>query len=202
MIKKVHIATSREVGHKCISWAKENLPVGFVLVEDSKECDIFISILYDKILSPDFLESKQCFNFHPGILSGYRGAGAYSWAIINEETKSGVTLHLIDKGIDSGDIIEIREFPIIATDTAFSLWERGNILLQKMFRSWFKNLLNENYTTTQQVDSESAIYYRKDLNKAKDLTRFIRGLHFPGKESSYYLNNQGVKVYLEFTKGE
>ncbi|MGZ8691232.1 MAG: formyltransferase family protein, partial [Gaiellaceae bacterium] len=67
---KVHIATSRQVGEDC-----KKLVSGLVSME---ECDIFISVLYEQIISDEFIHSKKaCFNFHPAILPEYRGIGAY-----------------------------------------------------------------------------------------------------------------------------
>jgi len=196
--KKVCIATSRDIGNKCKEWAKENIPTEYILVDEIENADIVISVLYDTIITAKTMKNKKCYNFHPGILPEYRGAGAYSWTLINEDKKSGITLHLIDEGIDTGDIIEIREFIISKNDTAHSLNERGNDLIFKMFKDWFKDLLEENYTAVPQPSENARIYYRNDLDKMKNLTKYIRALHFPGKESSYYINNKGKKTYIKF----
>ena len=87
------------------------------------ECEVFISVLYDKILPASFLEGRRCYNFHPGILPQYRGAGAFSWAILNGEKETGITLHEIDGDIDHGPIINISRFPVLPYDTASKLYE-------------------------------------------------------------------------------
>tara|TARA_Y100000401_G_C8319473_1_gene224435 strand:+ start:1006 stop:1620 length:615 start_codon:yes stop_codon:yes gene_type:complete len=199
--KKVCILTSRDIGLKCINWAKNNMPKGFKFCKNIEDSDIIISVLYDKIISPSIVNYKKCFNFHPGILPEYRGAGAYSWTLINEDNKSGITLHVIDDGIDTGDIIEIREFIVTKKDTAFSLNDRGNKLIYKMFKDWFFDLLIDNFTAIKQPEERARTYYRKDLHKIKNITKYIRALHFPGKESAYYINNKGEKIYIKF-KGE
>ena len=199
-MNKVHIATSRSVGEKCRLWASKNIPAGWELVDDASESDVFISVLYDKILSPFFINERSCFNFHPGILPQYRGAGAYSWVLINGDDKTGITLHLIDDGIDTGDIIEVRAFPVDKnSDTAFSLYERGEKTMYKMFQDWFHNILEGKYEAFKQDESCAAIYYRKDLNSIKDLSRYIRALTFEGKESAYYIDNKGKKKYIHFS---
>tara|TARA_R110001592_G_scaffold335117_1_gene619705 strand:- start:4818 stop:5426 length:609 start_codon:yes stop_codon:yes gene_type:complete len=199
MKKKVYIGTSRDIGHQCINWAKDNIPAGFELVDDMYNCDIFISVLYEKLINLEFIKNRKCFNFHPGILPQYRGAGVYSWAIINGDDKTGITLHLIDEGIDSGDIIEIRAFPINKhQDTAQTLFEKGNNMLFTMFTNWFHLLLNDQYDAVAQDESQTAIYYRKDLEKVKDLTRYIRAFTFDSKESAYYINGNGNRVYIDY----
>lgn len=199
-MKKVFIATSRPIGEDCIRWARQNLPPSFTLINDMEDSDIIISVLYEKLISGDILKGKTCFNFHPGILPEYRGAGAYSWSLINSEEKAGITLHLLDNGIDDGDIIEIREFLISSKDTAYSLCLRGTKLIYKMFKDWFEDLLKGNYEAHPQSNKNMGLYLRKDLHKAKDLTRYIRAFYFPGKEGAFYLNNSGDKVYLNFEK--
>ncbi len=201
MNPKVCIATSRDVGQKCIDWARDAIPTGFTLVEDIDSADIIISVMYDKLIDKNTVSEKQCFNFHPGVLPEYRGAGAYSWVILNGERKTGVTLHRMDSGIDTGDIIEIREFLIRDDDTAYSLFKKAEKLIYRMFREWFSDILFGEYEHVPQKKNEGSLYLRKDLHKVKDVTQIMRAFHFPGKESAYYLNDSGDKVYLNF-KGQ
>ena len=51
MIKKIFISDNKDIGLKCKSWASNNLPDGFTIVDDMVDCDIFLSVQYDKILS-------------------------------------------------------------------------------------------------------------------------------------------------------
>tara|TARA_R110001592_G_scaffold349859_1_gene645516 strand:- start:1030 stop:1629 length:600 start_codon:yes stop_codon:yes gene_type:complete len=190
---KVHIASSREIGTKCKNWASNNMPSGFELTENMSESDIFISVLYDKIIKQDFIENRKCYNFHPGILPEYRGAGCSSWAIINGEKESGVTLHYIDSGIDTGDIICIDTFPIEDLDTAYDVNEKALDIMYNSFIRNFIYLLEGSIMSVRQGTGKT--YYRKDLDKAKDLTRFIRAFTFPGKEGAYYIKNN-VKNYI------
>lgn len=197
-MSKVFIATSRPVGQRCIEWAQDNMPYSFELCNTIEESDIVISVLYDKLFAPEIINKKKCFNFHPGSLPEYKGSGAFSWVIINNEKKCGITLHLIDDGIDTGDIIEIREFLISQTDTAISLFNKGTDVMYKMFTDWFGDLLVGNYIATKQPIDNNRLYLRKDLHKAKNLSRFIRAFYFPSKESAYYYNVFGKKVYIHY----
>lgn len=160
------------------------------------ECDIFVSVMYDKIVPQEFIEKRRCYNFHPGVLPWYRGAGAYSWAIINGEFESGVTLHEIDKDIDHGDVIDIRRFPITSKDTAETLFRKAEETILDMFSYWIDRLVLGNCPATTQEGGR--IYYRKDLEKAKDLTRFVRAFTFEGKDNAYYVNNKGEKIELKY----
>ena len=197
-MRKVHIATSRDIGAECINWAINNMPPNYVLTPEMCDADVIISVLYDKIINHSMLNNKECFNFHPGILPEYGGTCSNSWALINNEAKAGVSLHIIDGGIDTGDIIEIREFIISKHDTAFSLHKRSNNLIYKMFKDWFKDLLEGNFIAAKQPEQNKKIYYRKDFNRMKNITRLVKAFYFPGKESCYFFNSRGKKVYIDY----
>jgi len=201
-VKKVFIATSREVGRQCLAWAQKNTPNGFIIVEDMSSADIVISVMYENIISVEVVKSKKCYNFHPGILPEYKGSGILSWVLINGENKFGITLHIIDKGVDTGDIIEIREFLISKEDTAFSLYKKTEKMIFKMFKNWYNDLLLEDFIATPQKKNKGNYYLKKDLQKAKNLTKFIKAFHFPGKEPVYYVNNKGKKIYLNYKEEE
>ncbi|WP_064774311.1 methionyl-tRNA formyltransferase [Neomoorella mulderi] len=61
-------------------------------------------------------------NYHPSLLPKYRGGSAMNWAIINGETETGVTIHQIDAGIDTGPIILQQKVAIDPDDTVKSLY--------------------------------------------------------------------------------
>jgi len=200
MSKKVCILTSRNVGQECIKWSKSNTPPGFELTQDLQTADIVISVMYEKLIKKEQMKNKVCFNFHPGTLPEYRGSGVFSWAIINQERKMGITLHLIDSGMDTGDIIEIRQFLISKQDTAHSLFLKGEKTILKMFKDWYFDLLNNNYIASPQALKEGKNYYIKDLQKAKNLTKFVKAFYFPEKEPAYFYNDRMEKIYIHYTK--
>ncbi len=197
-IVKVCIATSRGIGQKCQAWAQKNTPDGFELTDDLSAADIIICVMYEKILGPEYVNNSKCINFHPGILPEYKGSGTFSWVIINGEQKAGVSLHLIDRGLDTGDVIEIREFLIDKEDTAYSLFKRGEEVIYRMFKNWYVDLLHGNYTAVPQRKKAGKLYYKKDLQKAKNLTRFAKAFYFPNKESAFYFNEKKEKIYLNY----
>jgi natural product biosynthesis luciferase-like monooxygenase protein len=60
-------------------------------------------------------------NFHDGPLPGYAGLNAPVWALLNGETLHAITWHLMTAGIDEGEVLATRSFPIEPDDTAFTL---------------------------------------------------------------------------------
>ncbi|MDO9526793.1 MAG: LLM class flavin-dependent oxidoreductase [Gemmobacter sp.] len=77
-----------------------------------------LSIIPDGVLT---LARKGAVNFHDGPLPRHAGLNAPVWAILEGETQHGITWHLIEGGIDEGDILEQRLFPITPGETALTL---------------------------------------------------------------------------------
>jgi len=63
-------------------------------------------------------------NIHAGLLPRYRGRAPLSWAILNGETEAGLTVHYIDRGVDSGPVIAQRRYRIGPDETAGELYGR------------------------------------------------------------------------------
>ncbi|MDH6129735.1 formyltransferase family protein [Kitasatospora sp. GP82] len=77
-------------------------------------CDLVFSVLYDKIIGPGLIDNtERIINCHPGRLPQYRGARPVNWALHNRENLHGITIHVIDSGIDSGPVL---------TEALFSIW--------------------------------------------------------------------------------
>jgi methionyl-tRNA formyltransferase len=194
---KIFIGYSRPIGEICKHWAKENLPHGVVLTDDMEQADIFISVLYDKILTGDYLKKlRGAYNFHPGKLPEYRGSATYSWAHINEEKQAGITLHKIDAGIDTGDIIECVMFPV--KETVELTFKEAEMNIFAMFRRWFKWLVLDDEVLSYPQEGTGHTYYRKDLDSAKNLTKYVQAFTFEGKERAYFINSEGKKIYLNY----
>ncbi|GAA1034323.1 MULTISPECIES: formyltransferase family protein [Amycolatopsis] len=77
-------------------------------------CDLVVSVLYDKIIGPDLVASTPMIvNCHPGRLPQHRGVRPVNWALRNGDHLAGITVHVVDDGIDSGAILG---------ETLFSIW--------------------------------------------------------------------------------
>ncbi len=81
-------------------------------------CDIFVSMSFDQIFRPETLAipPMETINCHAGKLPFYRGRNILNWALINDERDFGITVHYIDPGIDTGDIILQETYPITDQD--------------------------------------------------------------------------------------
>jgi methionyl-tRNA formyltransferase/RimJ/RimL family protein N-acetyltransferase len=100
--------------------------------------DIIISAFWAYILKPDVLRipTMGTINMHPAYLPYNRGVHPNVWSFV-EGTPAGVTLHYIDEGIDTGDIIAREHIPIHALDTAETLYYKTLVEIVALFaRQW------------------------------------------------------------------
>jgi methionyl-tRNA formyltransferase len=81
--------------------------------------DLILVNSYSMILGEDVLAVPRhgAVNVHGAMLPAYRGANPTEWAVINGERSTGVTIHMIDAGIDTGPIVAQRPVPIQFEDT-------------------------------------------------------------------------------------
>ncbi len=200
MNRKIFISDNKDIGSKCKHWAKNNLPSGFEITDSVEECNIFISILYDKILNKEFLQNKECYNFHPAILPNYAGVGTMTWSILNNEKYHGITLHKIDNQIDAGDIIDIIKFKIDEDETAYSLYKKTTTRMFDFFKKKFNNILTKNYKLTKQDFSNRKVYTYKDLDNLLNLSNYMRATYFPNKTTPYYYDKLNKKQKVRWEK--
>ncbi len=88
--------------------------------------DAIVVAAYGKLLPPKVLEIPRlgCINVHASLLPAYRGAAPINWAIMNGEKQSGVTIMLMEEGLDTGPILAQRTVPITLEDTAQTLSDK------------------------------------------------------------------------------
>jgi methionyl-tRNA formyltransferase len=96
----------------------------------SHAADVAVVVAYGRILPPTFLEAfpKGAINVHFSLLPKYRGAAPVNWAIVNGETKTGVTTMQMDAGLDTGDILLQTETAIGAAENSVELMQRLSLI--------------------------------------------------------------------------
>ena len=99
-----------------------------VFVESIRQLkpDVIVVVAYGQILPQSILDVPQygCLNVHTSLLPKYRGAAPIQWAILNDETETGVTLMKMDAGLDTGPLLAQVPTPIHETDTSETLHDR------------------------------------------------------------------------------
>lgn len=91
-----------------------------------KSPDLIIVVAFGQILKQNLLNSSKwgAINIHASLLPKYRGAAPIQWAIINNESKTGLTVMEMDEGMDTGPILLQAELPIVQDETAGHLHDR------------------------------------------------------------------------------
>lgn len=84
---------------------------------------LLLSVYYTQVFRPGLLESVDgpALNFHPALLPRHRGVAPLIWAIVEGDETTGVTVHHIDRGIDTGKVVLQHPIPIHPDDTGFVL---------------------------------------------------------------------------------
>ena len=85
----------------------------------SYNCDLLVSMSFNQIFRKDIINITPIgiINCHAGKLPFYRGRNILNWALINDEKEFGITVHFVDEGIDTGDIILQKTYPITEKDS-------------------------------------------------------------------------------------
>jgi len=88
--------------------------------------DLIAMAEYGQILPKAILDLPRlgCLNVHTSLLPKYRGAAPIQWAILNDESETGVTIMKMDPGLDTGDILTQRATPIRPDDDSQTLHDR------------------------------------------------------------------------------
>ena len=151
-------------------FCKNNKMIKFININDAYQIPdlIFISLHYDKIIKTEKFKSNKLFNIHFSLLPKYKGMHTTAWPIIMGEKFSGVTLHKIDNGIDTGDLISQIKFKIHIFDNAENIFLKyikyGVLLFKKQISKIIKNKIK----MTKQSELNST-YYSKDSINFKNL---------------------------------
>jgi len=127
-----------------------------------------------------------CINYHDGPLPLYAGLYATSWAIINGETRHGITWHVMIDRIDAGDILKQTAVPITGTETVHSLNVKCHVAAFRTFAVLVRELDTQTVARTPQ-DLTRRTYYGRSRWKstvipwdwtADAIDRFCRALAF------------------------
>ena len=143
------------------------------------------------------------FNLHASLLPQYRGAAPINWAVINGETKTGVSTFFLKHEIDTGDILFRQEEEIKPEDNVGTLYERLMNIGADLILKTVVAIEEDTYSPfPQQFDSElkSAPKIFKETckidwtNSAKDIHNLVRGLS-PDPVAWTELRDKTCKIY-------
>ncbi len=146
--------------------AGRELGIKEVKLEDLYEIHdlLFISLEFSELVKIEKFKTKKLFNIHFSLLPKYKGMFTSALPLLNGEEHSGVTLHKIDDGIDTGEIIDQIKFNIEADDTArdlyFNYLKNGFLLLQNNL----DKLIYDCYSASAQSPINASYFSKKTID--------------------------------------
>ncbi len=121
--------------------------------------DVMVVVAYGKILPESLLGIARfgCVNVHYSLLPAYRGAAPVNWALVNGETRTGVSLMKMDKGMDTGPVFASATVEIDLLDNAPGLFEKLTVVATDLLIQKLPLYLDGKLVPVPQ-DEESATY--------------------------------------------
>ncbi|MBL1321631.1 MAG: hypothetical protein COA63_011300 [Methylophaga sp.] len=142
--------------------------------------DLLISAYFSQILKKEVISVPKMgiLNVHPGWLPSYKGAMAYFWVLKNGSDRGGVTVHWIDEGVDTGDVLARRSFPLKANTTQETVLMITAVIGASLIRRVVRKLIAGEDLQPLAIEKEKDMYYpmpgEKDFESYFEQRRFFR----------------------------
>ncbi len=166
--------------------------------------DIMITCAFGQILSQEILDIPKLgvFNIHASLLPKYRGASPIQTAILNGETKTGITIMKTDIGVDTGDIVLQEEFNIPNEMTAGELFENLSLLGSKCILKALDKIVEGNESYIKQDNSLATftkIFKKEDAkinwnDNANKIVNSVRAFN-PSPIAYTLYNGEPLKIF-------
>jgi methionyl-tRNA formyltransferase len=169
--------------------------------------DMIVSVLFGYMLKPELIRipDRGCINLHPSLLPWNRGQYPNVWSIV-EGTPSGVTLHYIDEGIDTGDIISEQEVEVEPVDTGETLYRKLEDAAIKLFKASWPQVEADQVVRRPQHQDAGTHHRTRDVDeideidpqetvRAGALIDLLRARTFPPYRGAYFVH-EGRRVYV------
>lgn len=108
--------------------------------------DLIVLVGYMRILSPQFIRKfpRKIINVHPSLIPKFSGKDFFGQSVHEAviaagETESGMTVHYVDEGVDTGEIILQKSCPVVQRETPESLKEK----VQKLEKLWYPEVIRK-----------------------------------------------------------
>lgn len=167
--------------------------------------NLIVSVNFNQIIGKEIINipNKGCINTHASSLPKYRGRAPLNWAIINGEKKTGVTVHYIDEGVDTGDIILQKEIAIKKDDYIKDILNKVKnnypVIVNKAI-----NQIKKGQVNSKPQNNKEGFYCGKRNPKdgkidweqsAKDIYNLIRAVSHPYPGAFTFLDDKKVMIW-------
>jgi methionyl-tRNA formyltransferase len=165
--------------------------------------DAFIVAGWYHMVPKTWRGMAPAYGLHASLLPDYSGGAPLVWALINGESKTGITLFQMDDGVDSGPIAGQREEPILPNDTIATLYERIEDRGLELLREALPRIASGSIKLYQQDESKRRVMRQRspkdgliDWTKdAKFIDRFIRAQTRPYPGAFTTLNGKSLTIW-------
>lgn len=175
----------------------------FINLLKEKNIDYIVVVAFGQLIKENLLEEykNKIINLHPSSLPKYRGSSPVQFSLLNGDKKTHASAMLIEKGMDSGDILNQKEVEIKAEDNFTSLSEKlskigSEVILESVlnYDDFMKNRIkqdNDKATFTKKITKEMG---KIDFNQSKEeiINKIRAFVEFPKAYFSY--KNENVKI--------
>ena len=170
------------------------------------EADLFVSMSFNQIFKMEMinLPKYKTINCHAGKLPFYRGRNILNWALINDEKEFGITVHYLDEGIDTGDIILQESYPITDEDDYNTLLNRAYDGCADVLYRAIKMIQNGEVQVIRQSDIDPVGMYcgmRQAGDEiidwgqsSREIFNFIRALCMPGPQAVSWIKGEKISI--------
>lgn len=167
--------------------------------------DFICSIYYREIIRIKILEyvNFNAMNLHPSLLPSYRGCSSLTWAMINDEMKTGFSYHYIDEGCDTGKIILQKEISIYPFENQNNLYQRVMFVALENFIDaftlmvdGFKGIEQKGHPTTYSRGAPEGGEIDPTWDESK-IKRFIKAMINPPLPYAKF-NGKEIKSYEDY----
>ena len=185
----------------------------FLSTLDCYKCDLLVSMSFDQIFREPIITRPilGVINCHAGKLPFYRGRNILNWALINDEKEFGITVHYVNQGVDTGDIIRQKCYPISDEDNYGTLLDRAFVgcadLLVESIVDISSGVVRRR---TQREIHRFGSYcsargpgdeYINWNQSSRQIFNFVRAICPPGPSARCFNNEREIKVkHVEFLK--
>jgi methionyl-tRNA formyltransferase len=171
------------------------------------DCELFVSMSFNQIFKEAIISLPKfgIINCHAGKLPFYRGRNILNWALINDEKEFGITVHYVDTGIDTGDIVLQNNYEITDEDNYKTLLERAYVgCATTLYKAINKFKSPQGMTVIKQSSIHPVGFYcsarqigDENINwneSSRDIFNFVRALCLPGPQARGFIGDQEVTI--------
>lgn len=178
----------------------------FLKIVESYNCDLFVSMSFNQIFRETIINIPRLktINCHAGKLPFYRGRNILNWVLINDEREFGITVHYMDVGIDTGDIILQRSFPITDKDNYSTLLDVAYVECANILYDAVKLIQNGRQQRVVQTSIHPVGFYCGirgvgdevlDWNQtSREIFNFVRAICKPGPQAHTTLQSELIRI--------